>query len=87
MRAGKVSASRPEGLTFPVKTSAIAPPPAWPPSQASSTPDTLASQGIATAEPLTRTTTTRAAARAAVSMSARCPGGRSMDARSFPSDS
>jgi len=45
MRAGKVSASRPEGFTYPVKTPTIPPPPAWPPSPSPSTPDTQARPG------------------------------------------
>ena len=58
MLFGKVSASFPEGLTAPVRTSAIAPPPAWPPSQASMIALTLSAHGMVTAEPFIRTTAT-----------------------------
>ena len=69
MLFGKVSASFPDGFTAPVRTSAIAPPPAWPPSQASRIAFTLSAHGMVTADPFIRTTATFGCTLATASMS------------------
>ena len=51
-RTGKVSASRPDGLTRPSRTSAIAPPLASPPSHAWTIAGTRSAHGMATGAPL-----------------------------------
>ena len=58
--SGIDSASRPDGLTAPVRTSASAPPTAWPSAQPSTIASTLSCHGSSeTTPPLERTTTVR----------------------------
>ena len=53
---GKVMASLPDGLTSPTRTLASALCPELPANQASTTPETLSSQGMVTAVPVSSTT-------------------------------
>ncbi len=86
MLSGIVSASRPDGLTRPNRTSAIALPPAWPSSQPSMTAGTALSHGlVASTAPLDRITTVRGLTLATSSISRRWSAGRSMPSRSAPS--
>ena len=88
--SGMVSASRPDGLTRPNSTSAIAPPPAWPSSQPSRIAGTagVPRGGARARAPLDSTTTVRGltARDRARAAPVRRPG-RSMSSRSKPSDS
>ena len=82
---GNVSDSRPAGFTRPSSTSAIAPPPAWPPSHASRIAGARDAHGMATAEPFVNTTTVFGWTSSTASTSAVWLAGRSMCARSTPS--
>src|ERR1035441_2705917 len=53
---GNVMGSRPEGLTAPVRTLAMADPSSWPGYHPSTTPATLLIHGMTTAPPVLRTT-------------------------------
>ena len=74
-RRGSVIGSRPDGLTAPVSTSAIACPPAWPGYQAATIARTSSRHGIATGLPVSSTTTVFGLAAATASITASWPHG------------
>ena len=80
--AGKVTGSRPDGLTAPVRTSAIAWPPAWPGYQAWTIARTLSRHGIATGLPVSSTTIVFGLADATASITASWPHGSDRSGRS-----
>src|SRR4029078_3524111 len=87
MDRGNVIGSRPDGLTTPVSTSAIASPPDWPGNHASTIALTRCRSGRATGFPVSRTTIVLGFAAATASISASCPYGRDKSGASKPSDS
>src|SRR5690348_15690190 len=85
--AGNVTGRCPPGSVWPNSTLASAVPLSCPGYQASSTPATWESQGIATGAPALTTTTVRGFAAATAQTSASCDDGRPTDSRSMASDS
>src|SRR6202007_3404951 len=85
--AGKVTGRCPPGSVWPNSTLASDVPLVWPGYQASTTPATDDSHGIATGAPALITTTARGFAAARAEMSSSCAGGRFSDNRSVASDS
>src|SRR6266853_2707195 len=85
--AGKVTGRCPPGSVWPNSTLASEVPLDWPGYQASSTPATCESHGIATGAPALITTTVFGFAAATASMSWSCADGRFSDGRSAASDS
>ncbi len=85
--AGKVTGRCPLGSVWPKRTLASDVPLLWPGYQASSTPATWDSQGIATGAPALITTTVFGFAAATASISSSCADGRFSDGRSAASDS
>ena len=83
-----VSARWPDGLTTPNRTSAIAPPPAWPRSHPSTIASTLSCHpSSVTTPPLERTTTVGVPLAATARISSTCSSGSCRFVRSKPSDS
>src|SRR5262249_7742617 len=85
--AGKVTGKCPPGSVWPNRTLPSAVPLLWPGYQASSTPATWDSQGIATGAPALITTTVCGFAAATAEISSSCADGRFSDGRSAASDS
>src|SRR3546814_15737537 len=78
---------RPDGLTLPVSTSAMAAAPSCPGYQAATTAFTLSSQGMATGLPVSSTTMVLGLAAATDAMIASCPPGSDRSGESKPSAS
>src|SRR5690242_15640213 len=85
--AGNVTGRSPPGSVRPNSTLASAVPLAWPGYQASTTPATCDSHGIATGAPALTTTTVCGLAAATAEISSSCADGRLSDSRSMASDS
>src|SRR5579863_3408658 len=85
--AGKVTGRCPPGSVWPNRTLASDVPLVWPGYQASRTPATWDSQGIATGAPALITTTVCGFTAATASISSSCADGRLSDGRSVASDS
>src|SRR5258708_5467420 len=85
--AGNVTGRCPPGSAWPNSTLASDVPLVWPGYQASITPATWDSHGIATGAPALITTTVFGFAAATASMSSSCADGRFSDGRSAASDS
>src|SRR5215467_7981793 len=85
--AGNVTGRWPLGSVWPNSTLASEVPLVWPGYQASSTPATDDSHGIATGAPASTTTTVCGFAAATAEISSSCADGRFSDSRSVASDS
>src|SRR5580704_6086368 len=85
--AGNVTGRCPPGSVWPNSTLASEVPLVWPGYQASTTPATADSHGIATGAPASMTTTVCGLAAATAEMSSSCADGRLSDRRSVASDS
>src|SRR5205807_4375060 len=85
--AGKVTGRCPPGSVWPNSTLASAVPLVWPGYQASTTPATAGSHGIATGAPALMTTTVCGFAAATAEISSSCADGRFSEGRSVASDS
>ena len=85
--AGKVTGRCPPGSVWPNSTLASAVPLVWPGYQASTTPATAGSHGIATGAPALMTTTVCGFAAATAEISSSWADGRFSDSRSVASDS
>src|SRR5215469_12138128 len=84
---GNVTGRCPDGLVWPNSTLASAVPLLWPGYQASTTPATWCSHGIAIGAPALTTTTVFGFAAATAEISSSCPDGRFRPSRSVASDS
>src|SRR5271169_1223259 len=85
--AGNVTGRCPPGSVWPNSTLASEVPLVWPGYQASTTPATVGSHGIATGAPALMTTTVCGLAAATAEISSSCADGRFSDSRSVASDS
>src|SRR6516165_11838412 len=84
--AGNVTGRWPLGSVWPNRTLASEVPLVWPGYQASTTPATAGSHGIATGAPALMTTTVCGFAAATAEISSSCADGRFSDSRSVASD-